>query len=170
MSVKILFQVFAVTFAFAIVQSQDFNPIILRALCTREFVAPPRNHSFPLRIEIYPDPLLNSYQPNQNIRVTLRGIDPEFTFAAFVIFARPPLGEERVGRWSAGALGQPIDCKHPDFIGDNAAGQRDVTSRRYQELVWTTPSEPGNYILELTTSQEFTVYWVDQLSHVLRVV
>ena len=152
------------------IDDPDFNSNIWRALCTGELPAPPRNHTFPLRFDIYQNPLLNTYSVNQNVRVTLRGNDPDFDFGAFLIQARSPFDTIPIGTWTAGALGRPISCSHPEFIGNNAAAQLNVTIRRYQELIWTAPSTPGNYIFDLTTSERFMVYWANQFSPLLRVV
>ena len=161
----------AVVCSQAPVEDHDFNLGIFRALCTNDLPAPPMNHSFPLRYDIFPDPLFNTYSVNQNVRVTLRGIDPEFEFAAFVIRARSPFDTIPIGTWTAGAYGRPISCEHPEFIGNDAAAQRNATTNRnYQELIWTAPSMPGNYIFDLTTSERFMVYWADQFSPLLRVV
>lgn len=170
MAVKFLQFAFFVC-VIAIVCAQDFNPIIWNALCTRTLVSEPGTDKYPLSIVVYPDPLAVTYTPNQRVRVTLRANDSTFNFAAFVIQAHPPFDPSvKVGRWEAGALGQPISCSHPEFIGNDAAAQSDVTSRSVQELIWIAPENPGNYVFNLTTSQEFGVYWVDQLSYLLRVV
>lgn len=168
----------AVTFAFVYsqpsIEDDDFNRNIWLALCSRNLPAPPRNESFPLQIDVYPNPLLNTFRPNQQLRVTLKssGIIDDFDFGAFLIFATPLFGTNHVGQWIAGALGQEISCGNEEnyFIGDDAAAQKNVTIRRVQELIWTAPSSPGNYVFELTTSQRFMVYWANQFSYVLRVV
>jgi hypothetical protein len=155
------------TVAAASIESQS---VVWRAFCTGNLPAEPSRENFPLAINIYPDPYLNTYRPNQLVRVTLRSIDPEFVFRGFLIQAHHPLDPTSVsGRWQTGSLGQAISCSHPEFEGDDAAAQSTITDRHYQELIWIAP-ESGNYILNLTTAQETGVYWVDQLSPVLRVV
>jgi Reeler domain len=119
---------------------------------------------------IIPDPLSTVYQPNQKIRVSLRPVDSTFTFSAFFIEAHPPFDSSvKVGQWESGALGQPISCSHPEFIGEDAAAQSVLTSRTQQQLVWIAPENPGNYVFNLTTFQQPGTNWIDQISFVLKV-
>lgn len=167
----LLFLAIAAVLSQPSIDDPDFNTNIWTALCTGVLPAEPARNNFPLAINIYPNPLLNTYRPNQRVRVTLRGVEPTFDFGAFLIQAHPPFDPSvKVGRWEAGALGRPISCSRPDFEGNDGATQRNVTVRLYQELIWIAPENPGNFVFNLTTSERFRVYWVDQLSHLLRVV
>jgi hypothetical protein len=153
------------------IDDPDFNKNIWIALCSGNLPAEPARDNYPLAIKIYPDPNLNTYRPNQQVRVTLRGVNPTFDFGAFLIQAHPPFDPSvKVGRWQAGPLGRPISCSDPEFEGDDGAAQKNVTVRLSQELVWIAPEQPGSYVFNLTTSERFRVYWVDQLSSLLRVV
>lgn len=151
---------------------QEVNLIVWRAMCTRTLPAEPQTDNFPLVIDIFPDPIFNSYGPGEQVLVTLQvPAGSDFTFTGFLIFARTTASRTPVGRWAAGANGREISCSdNENFIGDDAAAQGNVDERQIQTLVWTAPSEPGNYIFELTTIEQFTSYWEDQFSPVLRVV
>jgi hypothetical protein len=166
--------IFVVAFAAVLsqpsIEDPDFNTNIWTALCSGNLPAPPSRENYPLKIQIYPDPDLNVFRQNQRVRVTLRGVQPTFDFGAFLIQAhRPSNPSQVVGRWEAGALGRPLSCSHPEFEGDDGAAQKNVTVRLSQELIWITPDQPGTYVFNLTTSERFRVYWVDQLSTLLRV-
>lgn len=165
MVLKIIF----LTLALAVV-SIESQRVVWDAFCSGNLPAPPSRENYPLAINVYPDPYLNTYRPNQLIRVTLRSIAPDFLFRGFLIQAHPPFDPTVVvGRWESGAFGQPISCSHPSFEGDDAASQSTIIDRYYQELIWIAP-QPGNYVLNMTTAQETGVYWVDQLTPLLRVV
>lgn len=112
MTLNILRLVFA-ALAVSVVLSQpsiddpDFNSNIWIALCSGNLPAEPARDDFPLAINIYPDPLLNTFRPLQRVRVTLRGNEPTFDFGAFLIQAHQPFDTtKKVGRWEAGALGK----------------------------------------------------------------
>ncbi|CRL02063.1 CLUMA_CG015197, isoform A [Clunio marinus] len=152
------------------IDDPDFNTNIWKALCSNELPAEPLRESFPLRLEIFPDPFFNTFSPGQHIRVTLRGIDPSFDFGAFLIRAHSTFDTTAVGEWIGIGLGKAMSCANEDFEGNDYAAQKNVTLRSYQELIWTAPMITGNYVFNLTTSERFMVYWADQLSHVLRVV
>jgi hypothetical protein len=71
------------------IDDPDFNSNIWIALCSGNLPAEPARDNFPLAINIYPDPFLSTYRPNQRVRVTLRGKEPSFDFGAFLIQAHP---------------------------------------------------------------------------------
>jgi hypothetical protein len=177
MSLNIFHSVF-IALIFTVVFSQtppsiddpDFNTNIWLALCTNVLPAEPARNNFPLKIKIYPDPLLYPIRPNQDLRVTLRGVNPTFDFGAFLIRAHKPFDSSTfVGQWTGIGLGQAMSCSNPEFQGNDAAAQRNVTVRATQELLWRTPATPGTYVFNLTTSERFRVYWADQLSDPIRV-
>lgn len=155
----------------SIIEDPEVNASVWHALCTGELPAPPRTEGFPLEIEIIPDPHTNIYATNQSILVILRSIEPTFNFRAFLISAHLGRSDRNPkGSWAAGAFGKSISCSHPEFIGEDAAAQRILELRNHQELVYTTPSTPGSYVLHLTTAERTYFYWTEQYSPVLNVV
>lgn len=116
---------------------------------------------FPIAITLTPDSL--NYEPGQSILVNLRGIN-NFYFTGFLIQARVAGSTVPLGHWVAGALGTVAGCANPlpDFSGDDTAAHQQGSNRTVQDMVFTMPTTPGSYRLEMTTVERFGVYWMDQ--------
>ena len=171
-TISIIFVTFVVATVFAQPEPDDprINRFVWQAFCTGNLPAEPSRQDYPVSITVYPDPTWNVFQPNQLVRVTLRSIEPLFTFTGFLIQAHLPSDPTTtVGRWESGAFGQPISCSDPEFVGHDAAAQSSIIERHTQELIWIVPETPGTYVFNMTTARETGVYWVDQLSYLLRV-
>jgi hypothetical protein len=164
----------ALLFTLTATQPPDAS-FIWRLLCTNSLPAEPARNNFPLKFEIFPDPLGNSYRPNESVRVVIRYNEtshPDFSFGGFLILAHPPLDfTTPVGRWIASGSATPISCSNENFIGNDHASQTNPANLvRAHELIWVAPSTPGTYVFNLTTLEVSSTYWADQISFPLRVV
>ncbi|CRL02061.1 CLUMA_CG015198, isoform A [Clunio marinus] len=167
-----LLQIFTVAFFIAVANSQGppGPEFFWDIWCTRNFVVEPATDSFPLWYDIIPDPIFNTFSPGEAIRVTLRPNLPDFEFTGFLIRAHTQSDMSAVGQWIGIGDAQGMSCTNENFVGDDYASQSVPNMRTFQDLIWTAPSTPGNYVFNLTTVETFMSYWVDQLSPVIRVV
>jgi len=114
-------------------------------------------------------------RPGETIRITLRSVDPNFTFMGFFMQARAIGFTTALGRFDVDSEGRTVGCVENSWTGNDAVGNSVATTpRTYQEIIWTAPESTGvdsrAIQFHLTTVERFGIYWIYQTSETFFIV